>query len=106
MACQHAGMRFSTRAHHAKVGRAWDQQWTNAKKLEDFKSRIDLRQYAASMGYTLDRRESWRGNAVMRNPADDKIIIKIEGDGHWVYCSCREMAMMERSSILFNAVDD
>ena len=57
-------------------------------------------------GLYADRRESWRGNAVMRNPADDKIIIKIEGDGHWVYCSCREMAMMERSSILFNAVDD
>jgi hypothetical protein len=44
-------------------------------ELEEFK-RIDLRAYAASLGYTLDRQESWRGSAVMRNDADDKIIIK------------------------------
>jgi hypothetical protein len=46
-------------------------------ELEEFK-RLDLRAYAASLGYTLDWQESWRGSAVMRNAADDKIIIKRE----------------------------
>jgi hypothetical protein len=60
-------------------------------ELEEFK-RIDLRAYAASQGYTLDRQESWRGSAVMRNEQDDKIIIKRELDGHYVYFSVRDDA--------------
>lgn len=60
-------------------------------ELEEFK-RIDLRAYAASQGYTLDRNESWRGSAVMRNEQDDKIIIKRELDGHYVYFSIRDDA--------------
>jgi hypothetical protein len=58
-------------------------------ELEDFKGGIDLRQYAAAMGYVLDRRESWRGSAVMRNGAD-KVVIKRDGDGHYVYFSVRD----------------
>lgn len=57
-------------------------------ELEDFKRSIDLRQYAAKQGYTLDKRESWRGSAVMRN-AGDKVVIKRDGDGHFVYFSVR-----------------
>jgi hypothetical protein len=60
-------------------------------ELEEFK-RLDLRAYAASLGYTLDRQESWRGSAVMRNAADDKIIIKRENDGHYVYFNVRDDA--------------
>lgn len=60
-------------------------------ELEEFKG-IDLRAYAASLGYTLDRQESWRGSAVMRNDADDKIIIKRENDGHYVYFNVRDDA--------------
>jgi hypothetical protein len=61
------------------------------RELEEFKQ-IDLRAYAGSAGYTLDRDESWRGSAVMRNAADDKIIIKRENDGHYVYFNVRDDA--------------
>ena len=61
---------------------SWDSE------LEDFKTKIDLRQYAAEQGYTLDKRESWRGSAVMRN-SGDKVVIKLDGDGHYVYFSVR-----------------
>jgi hypothetical protein len=62
---------------------SWDQE------LENFKSKIDLREYAGSIGYSLDKRESWRGSAVMR-AGGDKIVIKREGDGHYVYFSVRD----------------
>ena len=62
---------------------AWDRE------LEDFKGQIDLRAYAASMGYVLDLRESWRGSAVMRKDGD-KVVIKRDGDGHYVYFSVRD----------------
>jgi hypothetical protein len=62
---------------------AWDQE------LDEFKTAIDLRAYAASIGYALDRRESWRGSAVMRKDGD-KIVIKRDGDGHYVYFSVRD----------------
>jgi hypothetical protein len=61
-------------------------------ELEDFKRQIDLREYAAILGYALDRKASWSGSAVMRNSADDKIVIKLETDGHYVYFSVRDDA--------------
>jgi hypothetical protein len=59
-------------------------------ELEAFKTGIDLRAYAARQGYELDRHESWRGSAVMRHAAGDKIIIKRDADGHYVYFSIRD----------------
>jgi hypothetical protein len=59
-------------------------------ELESFKTMIDLRAYAASEGYTLDRKESWRGSAVMRHVNGDKVIIKRDTDGHYVYFSVRD----------------
>jgi hypothetical protein len=60
-------------------------------ELENFKTRIDLRIYAAGQGYQLDRKESWRGSSVMRHPvSDDKVIIKRGMDGHYVYFSVRD----------------
>jgi hypothetical protein len=60
-------------------------------ELEDMKTKIDLRQYAASQGYEKDSKLS-RGNCwVMRRTADDdKIAIKVDDDGHYVYCSNRD----------------
>jgi hypothetical protein len=58
-------------------------------ELESFKSDIDLRAYAAGQGYELDRKESWRGSAVMRHPRGDKIVVKRGSDGHYVYFSVR-----------------
>src|SRR5690348_6438092 len=59
------------------------------EELESFK-RIDLRAYAASQGYQFDKRQSWRGSAVMRHANNDKIIIKCDADGHLVYFSVRD----------------
>jgi len=59
-------------------------------ELDSFKSGIDLRAYAASQGYQLDRKESWRGSAVMRHPKGDKIVVKRDGSGHYVYFSVRD----------------
>lgn len=58
-------------------------------ELEAFKNQIDLREYAADQGYKLDRKESWRGSSVMRR-GGDKIIIKRNGNGHYVYFSVRD----------------
>ena len=58
-------------------------------ELEAFK-RLDLRHYAASRGYALDRKESWRGSAVMRGNGGDKVVIKLGPDGHYVYFSVRD----------------
>ena len=60
-------------------------------ELDSFKREIDLRAYAAEHGYQLDRKESWRGSSVLRNPAtNDKIIVKRGADGHYVYFSVRD----------------
>src|SRR5258708_2978080 len=58
-------------------------------ELESFKTDIDLRQYAASLGYELNKRESSRNSSVLRHTKGDKIIIKRGGDGHYVYFSAR-----------------
>jgi hypothetical protein len=60
-------------------------------ELESFKTNIDLRAYAAGQGYQLDAKDSWRGTSVMRHPAThDKIVIKRDTDGHYVYFSVRD----------------
>jgi hypothetical protein len=61
-------------------------------ELESFKTSIDLRTYAAGQGYTLDRKASWRGSAVMRHANGDKVIIKRDADEHYVYFSVRDEA--------------
>jgi hypothetical protein len=58
-------------------------------ELEAFKRAIDLRQFAVSLGYQIDRRESWRGSTVLRRGAD-KIVVKRNGNGHYVFFSVRE----------------
>jgi hypothetical protein len=59
------------------------------EELERFK-RLDLRAYAAAHGYQLDKKESWRGSSVMRDGRGDKIIVKRDTDGHYVYFSVRD----------------
>ena len=61
-------------------------------ELETFKTAIDLRAYAAIHGYVWDMRESWRGSTVMRHPDGDKIIIKRDADGHYVFFSVHNQA--------------
>ncbi len=49
-------------------------------ELDAFKRVIDLRQFAVSLGYEIDRRESWRGSTVLRRGAD-KIVVKCSTSG-------------------------
>src|SRR5271165_2217829 len=58
-------------------------------ELEVFKTKIDLRQFAVSLGYEVDRRESWRGSTVLRR-GPDKIVVKRNFNGHYVYFSVRD----------------
>ena len=58
-------------------------------ELERFKTTINLTEYAASEGYRIDRRESSRNSAVMRDASGDKIVIARGEDQHWVYFSIR-----------------
>lgn len=59
-------------------------------ELADFKTRVNLTEFAAAEGYALDRKASSRNSAVMVHPAGDKIIIARGEDGHWVYFSVRD----------------
>ena len=56
---------------------------------EVFKRKIDLRQFAVSLGYQMDRRENWRGSTVLRRGAD-KIVVKRNRNGHYVFFSVRD----------------
>lgn len=58
-------------------------------ELEDFKTDINLSEYAASQGYEMDRRMSSRGSVIMRHPDGDKIIVARGHDRHWIYFSVR-----------------
>jgi len=58
-------------------------------ELDAFKREIDLRQFAASFGYEIDRRESWRGSTVLRR-GGDKIVVKRHRNGHYVFFSVRD----------------
>src|SRR5260370_23259359 len=58
-------------------------------ELDAFKREIDLRQFAVSLGYEMDRRESWRGSTVLRRDAD-KSVVKRHGNGHYVFFSLRD----------------
>lgn len=58
-------------------------------ELDAFKREIDMREFAVSLGYALDRRESWRGSTVLRS-GGDKIVVKRNGNGHYVFFSVRD----------------
>lgn len=57
-------------------------------ELERFKSDIKLHEYAAFLGYELDKKDSGRRDMVMRK-GDDKISIRRDVDGHYVFYSFR-----------------
>jgi Toprim-like/Protein of unknown function (DUF3991) len=61
------------------------------EELERFKRDIKLHEYAASLGYELDTKESSRKELVLRRSAD-KISIRKDMDGHYVYYSFRDPA--------------
>ena len=54
-------------------------------ELEAFKAQIDLRAFAASLGFELDRKKSSPNSPVMRGPDGSKILIARAADGHYLY---------------------
>lgn len=54
------------------------------KELESFKS-INLTQYAASLGYILDKKRSSKTSAVMKLRGDKVVIAIDSSDHHWVF---------------------
>ena len=54
-------------------------------ELELFKSEINLCDYAAAVGFVLDRKASSRCSVVMRHLCGDKIVIARTPSRHWVY---------------------
>jgi hypothetical protein len=54
-------------------------------ELEAFKTLIDLRQYAASIGFRMDKHKSSRSSTIMRRDADKIIIKRDAGDGHYLF---------------------
>ncbi len=66
---------------------------TREQEIDDFKRRVNLTEYAAALGYELDRKESSRNSVTMRGPGGDKIIIGRDANsGHWIYFSVRDDA--------------
>lgn len=54
-------------------------------ELEIFKTEIDLRLYAASQGYEINRKKSYGTSTVMVNGADIVVIGKNAANGHFIY---------------------
>lgn len=60
-------------------------------ELDRFKQDINLTEYAAHLGYALDRRESSRHSITMCRSSDhDKVIVARNTNGHWIYFSVRD----------------
>lgn len=57
-------------------------------ELERFKTEINLSEYAASMGYRLSPKESYRNVAVMRSDDGGKINVTVK-EGHYLYYDWR-----------------
>lgn len=65
----------------------------SSDELEQFKRDINFVEYAASLGYEIDKRESSRSSIIMRGPDNnDKIIVATAQDGHFIYFSVRDDA--------------
>lgn len=58
---------------------------TRSDELEDFKTRINLTEYAAAQGYELNRKKSHGSSILMRSGSDIVVIGKNAANGHWIY---------------------
>ena len=59
-------------------------------ELEQFKSRINLVEYAQTQGYQVDRKESSHNSKVLRHGNGDKIVVVTGQNGHGIYFSVRD----------------
>lgn len=59
-------------------------------ELEQFKSQINLVEYANTLGYQVDRKESSQNSKVLRHGNGDKIVVATGQNGHGIYFSVRD----------------
>lgn len=59
-------------------------------ELEQFKSQINLVEYAQTLGYQVDRKESSQNSKVLRHDNGDKIVVTTGQNGHGIYFSVRD----------------
>ncbi|HEY5792234.1 MAG TPA: DUF3991 and TOPRIM domain-containing protein [Chthoniobacterales bacterium] len=57
---------------------------TRSDELEAFKTQINMVEYAAHLGFEIDRKTS--RNWIAMNGPGGKILISMAPDNHWVYC--------------------
>lgn len=60
-------------------------------ELDSFKQ-MNFVEFVGTMGYALDERESTRSSFVLRDGGGDKVIVRVNEHGHWVYFSVRDPA--------------
>ncbi|MDP2816279.1 MAG: DUF3991 and TOPRIM domain-containing protein [Rectinemataceae bacterium] len=59
-------------------------------ELEQFKGQINLVEYAQTLGYQVDRKESSQNSKVLRHDNGDKIVVATGQNGHGIYFSVRD----------------
>ncbi len=67
-------------------------------ELNDFKTKINLSQYAASRGYQKVARKSCKNSLTMQHPNGHKIIVSRGHDRHWTYFNVHQPA--DKGSII------
>lgn len=71
------------------------------RETDEYKTRVDLRAYAATQGYQEDRRHSSGGTTCLHHPApDDEIFVGLDKkDNHFVFGRPGTMRIKVRLSI-------
>lgn len=59
--------------------------YSRSDELEQFKTQINLCEFAASKGFVIDPKQSSRASAVMRHSTGDKIIVARSPSRHWMF---------------------
>ncbi|MHB8989212.1 MAG: toprim domain-containing protein [Desulfobulbia bacterium] len=59
-------------------------------ELEQFKTQVNLVEYALTLGYQVDRKESSQNSKVLRHENGDKIVVATGQNGHGIYFSVRD----------------
>lgn len=59
-------------------------------ELEDFKTRIDIRDVMASRGCVVDPKQSSRAYTVLRHANGDKLIVTRKANRHWIYANAHD----------------
>jgi len=73
------------RSSPAITGGVRKMRENRSDELEQFKTQINLVEYAASLGYRIDKKSSSVNSKAMKSPTGEKIAIMTDKDGHGIY---------------------